>query len=257
VSVISEARPILADVLRREEGLRLRPYLCSAGVPTIGVGATTYPDGRRVRMDDPPITEATALRMLSIECDRYMLDVLRLCTRHPTAHQLAAMTSLAYNVGVTALSRSTVLRLHNAGDHAGAARAFALWNKARVGGQLQPLRGLTARRAREAALYLTPAPDDVPEPVVQAVAEESRLSASPIAQGGVVTTAGGGALGLVSMLDTAQQTSVAVDQSVGVLGRIRHELGVDPLVLLLTLVVVAGGAYVIRWRLKQRREGWV
>ena len=42
------------------EGLRLKPYLCSAGVPTIGYGSTFYPSGRKVTMQDKPITQETA-----------------------------------------------------------------------------------------------------------------------------------------------------------------------------------------------------
>jgi lysozyme len=255
VRVIDEARPILADLLRREEGLRLKPYLCSAGVPTIGVGATTYPDGRKVRMDDPAITEEEALRMLAIECDRYMMDVLNLCTRYPSAHQLAAMSSLAYNIGAGAFARSTVLRLHNAGDAAGAARAFALWNKARVDGHLTALRGLTARRAREAALYLTKEPDDIPDAPVQAVADESRLTRSPIAQGGGVAAAGGTALGLLQVQESVTQASTVVDTSAGMLAKVREVTGVDPGVLL-AVAVAGAGVYVMVWRKRQRDGGW-
>ncbi len=61
-----------------------------------------------------------------------------------------AMTSLSYNIGVGAFQKSTVLRKHKAGDHAGAAAAFAAWrfNDGKV------MRGLVRRRAAEAALYL-------------------------------------------------------------------------------------------------------
>ena len=55
----------------------------------------------------------------------------------------------AYNIGVRAFQRSTVLRRHVAGDFPGATKAFLMWNKA--GGKI--LRGLTRRREAEAALY--------------------------------------------------------------------------------------------------------
>jgi lysozyme len=63
---------------------------------------------------------------------------------------LGALVSFAYNVGVGALGSSTLLRLLNAGDHAGAAAQFGRWNKA--GGKA--LAGLTKRRAAEAALFV-------------------------------------------------------------------------------------------------------
>ena len=47
------------------------------------------------------------------------------------------------------LGDSTLLKKHLRGDYAGCAAQFAAWNKA--GGQV--LRGLTRRRAAEAALY--------------------------------------------------------------------------------------------------------
>lgn len=66
-----------------------------------------------------------------------------------TQHQFDAMVSFAYNVGVTNLANSTLLRLHKAGDFAGAQAQFARWNKA--AGRILP--GLVKRRAAEAALY--------------------------------------------------------------------------------------------------------
>jgi GH24 family phage-related lysozyme (muramidase) len=64
-------------------------------------------------------------------------------------HQFDALVSFAYNVGVGNLSSSTLLKLHKAGDFAGAQQQFARWNKA--AGKVLP--GLTRRRAAEAALY--------------------------------------------------------------------------------------------------------
>ncbi len=69
-----------------------------------------------------------------------------------TQHQFDAMVSLAYNIGVGALGKSTVLRLHKAGDYLGAARAFLMWNK----NDGKVMRGLTRRRLAEADLYDDP-----------------------------------------------------------------------------------------------------
>lgn len=63
--------------------------------------------------------------------------------------QFDAMVSLCYNIGPAGFARSSVLRRHRAGDYAGAAKAFLMWNKA--GGRV--MRGLTRRREAEAALY--------------------------------------------------------------------------------------------------------
>lgn len=66
-----------------------------------------------------------------------------------TQPQFDAMVSFAYNVGIGNLTKSTLLRLHKAGDYAETANEFAKWNKA--GGKV--MAGLTRRRAAEAALY--------------------------------------------------------------------------------------------------------
>lgn len=70
-----------------------------------------------------------------------------------TQSQYDAMTSLSYNIGIGAFEKSTVLRKHKAGDYAGAAAAFGMWDK--QSGTV--LRGLARRRAAEAAMYRTPA----------------------------------------------------------------------------------------------------
>jgi len=51
-------------LIKHYEGLSLKPYLCPAKVPTIGYGSTTYHDGSKVLMGDPPITEAGAEQLL-------------------------------------------------------------------------------------------------------------------------------------------------------------------------------------------------
>lgn len=66
-----------------------------------------------------------------------------------TQHQFDAMVSFAYNLGIQNLANSTLLRLHKAGDHAGAQAQFVHWDEA--AGKVLP--GLLRRRQAEAALY--------------------------------------------------------------------------------------------------------
>jgi GH24 family phage-related lysozyme (muramidase) len=78
----------------------------------------------------------------------YVPQVLKALDGSPvTQGQLDALVSFHYNTG--AIARSTLLRKHRAGDYAGAANEFARWNRA--GGR--PMKGLSRRRAAEAALY--------------------------------------------------------------------------------------------------------
>lgn len=130
-------------IVKRFEGLELKAYKCPAGVWTIGYGST----GPHVT-PGKVITEATADALLQADLDRFEEGVAQLAPG-ATQGQFDAMVSLAFNIGLAAFRKSTVLRRHLAGDHAGAAAAFALWDKA--GGRV--LAGLQRRRAEEARLY--------------------------------------------------------------------------------------------------------
>ena len=148
------------NLIKRKEGLSLRPYICPAGVPTIGIGTIKYPPwyrgGASVSMSDPPITLLLAEQFLDYDLDRFerrVSDVIRVPTND---NEHGAMVSLAYNIGEEGFAGSSVARLLNAGNRAGAVRAFAMWNKAKIGGELQELPGLTVRRREEQALFETP-----------------------------------------------------------------------------------------------------
>lgn len=131
------------ELVKSFEGCKLKAYVCPAGVLTIGYGST----GPHVKAG-MVITQAQADELLRSDLRRFE-DYVAKAAPKATDNQFAAMVSLAFNVGEAALGRSTVLRKHLAGDHAGAAAAFGMWNKA--GGKV--LAGLTRRRAAEAALY--------------------------------------------------------------------------------------------------------
>lgn len=143
--------PKALALMHHFEDCKLVAYRCPADIPTIGRGMTYYPaDGRRVKMGDR-ITQLQADQMFEqLIAKDFAPGVARAIGNAPTsAAQFGAMVALAYNIGVNAFTGSSVARLHRAGDTAGAARAFALWNKA--GGQV--MAGLVRRRAAEAALY--------------------------------------------------------------------------------------------------------
>jgi Phage-related lysozyme (muraminidase) len=91
---------VAAALCRRFEGLYLRPYLCPAGVPTIGYGATYYEDGRRVRMDDPPITRERAEALLIWMVRKvYLPVVMQLCPGVREPGLLAALIDFTFNLG--------------------------------------------------------------------------------------------------------------------------------------------------------------
>lgn len=133
------------DLVKSFEGLRLKAYLCPAKVWTIGYGST----GPHVRAG-MVISEAEAEELLREDLSRFedgVSDLAEPCTQG----QFDAVVSFAFNVGLEALRKSTLLKMHKAGTFGAAAQQFLRWNKA--GGKV--LAGLTRRREAEKELYLS------------------------------------------------------------------------------------------------------
>lgn len=136
------------------EGLYLKPYLCPAGVPTIGYGATYYEDGRRVSLSDAPITPERAEELLLWELNKVSAPaVVRLCPELAAWCQtnkrwgpFNAAVDFTFNLGAGRLQTSTLRRELRALNWEGAREQIMRWNRA--GGKV--LRGLTLRRQAEA-----------------------------------------------------------------------------------------------------------
>lgn len=139
------------DLIQKNESCRLHAYPDVKGIPTIGWGAT----GPDVYF---------SLTWTQEQCDaRFEKDlaifeegVSKLVKTSLTGNQFAALISLAYNIGLTAFSRSSCLVHLNKGDFDKAALAILRWDKVTVGGQLIVNTGLVRRRKEEKALFLTP-----------------------------------------------------------------------------------------------------
>ena len=141
-----------AKIIAEFEGLRLKAYQDSGGRYTIGYGTVINPiTGIPIKKGDT-ITKDTALNWLRIQTAATETQVRQKVKVPQTDKQIAALTSLAYNIGLGAFSRSTLLRLVNSkADKNEIAAQFIRWNK--VNGQEVP--GLTRRRQLEAELYLS------------------------------------------------------------------------------------------------------
>ena len=141
------------DLIKSFEGLFLKPYLDPIKIPTIGYGTIAYPNGKKVTMQDAPITEAQALEYLQFEVDEKAANVERMVKVPMNDNEFAALASFAYNVGWQGLEKSTLMKLLNAGSDRGAvADQFLRWDKA--AGKTLP--GLTRRRQAERSLFLQP-----------------------------------------------------------------------------------------------------
>ena len=137
-------------LLQEFEGLSLVPYKCSAGVATIGYGATFYPSLKKVTMQDAPISLATAKWMLKEIADKFAVDVDKMIKSNINQNQFNAIVSIAYNIGLAGLAKSSLLKKVNANPNDPTIRnSFLVWNKG--GGKV--LAGLTKRRTKEANLY--------------------------------------------------------------------------------------------------------
>lgn len=142
------------------EGLSLKPYLCSAGVPTIGYGNTYYPNGKKVTLKDKPITKEYAIEIFKFIADLFAKDVNNLLKTTVTQNQFNALVSFAYNVGSDidaddipeGLGDSTLLKKVNKNPNDLSIMAeFLKWNKSN--GKVS--NGLVKRRNLEAKLYFT------------------------------------------------------------------------------------------------------
>lgn len=138
-----------------------KPYLDMVGVWTIGYGNTYYPNGKRVKSTDKPLTlaEATKLKLDIVNRDFAaavnIMFTAEIEKGRMTQNMFDALVSLAYNIGVSGLQGSSVARLVKANKKTQAADAFLLWNKGKVNGVRKVIKGLTNRREAERALFLT------------------------------------------------------------------------------------------------------
>jgi len=144
------AAKLAAEVIKEFEGYSSKPYLCPSGIPTIGYGNTMYTNGERVTMDDPEIDQSEAEKMLLDTIKTVEKQVKNVLEVKLKAHQLAALISFTYNVGIGNFSNSTLLAWVNSNpDFPRIPEQFRRWNKG--GGKI--LNGLIRRREAEIELW--------------------------------------------------------------------------------------------------------
>lgn len=206
---------------------------------TIGYGET-----ENVALNDKT-SEAEAYTHLVTRLGEFELGVLEACVLKPNKNQLAAMVSLAYNIGITAFkTKCSVLKRHNEGNFQAAGRSFGLWNKA---GGVES-NGLTRRRQEESVMYLRPVEGSVAEaaekeqPISQELTPESRPWQSPI-------IVGSGISGVAGTVAVTKQVITDVKDTAKELGDWL------PWVIVAVTIVIAAG-YVINTRRKQRLKGF-
>ena len=143
------------DLVKFFEGsnkVRTKAYLDSEGIPTIGWGATSYQDGKPVRMGDT-VTPKQADVLLQFHMNRVTAPLSSLPNWGSfSKQQQEALKSFAYNAGPNFLSSPNFQTIANAvksGDTKAISNAFGLYTN---GGNA----GLTTRRQAERTLFDTP-----------------------------------------------------------------------------------------------------
>ena len=138
------------EMIKSFEGFRSAPYKCPAGIPTIGYGATFYPDGKKVTMADKAITEQEGTALLQSMLVSFEKYVDSYCRDDINQNQFDALVSFAYNLGPANLKSSTLLKKVNLNPEDETIHLeFMKWVKA--GGKT--LKGLVRRREAESQLY--------------------------------------------------------------------------------------------------------
>ncbi len=87
------------DLILSFEGFSAKPYLDSAGIPTIGYGNTYYPGGRKVTMKDPAITREKGAELFATVLPTYEKIVASKVKTTLTQNQFDALVSHTYNTG--------------------------------------------------------------------------------------------------------------------------------------------------------------
>lgn len=133
--------------LHQREGLKLKPYRDTKGIPTIAMGNTYYLNGKKVTMQDKALTKTQAEELGKITADKFAFQVNSLIKSKLNQNQFNALVSFAYNIGINGFRNSTVLRKVNIDpDDKTIKEAFMMWTKDKE---------LIGRRESEVKQYFT------------------------------------------------------------------------------------------------------
>lgn len=129
------------------EGFRPVPYNDEAGFCTVGYGELLHRskcDGTEASVT--PVEGRLRLRRHIKAIRGHILSMVKV---ELSPGQLDALTSLCFNMGVSRIGRSTLIKKLNAGDRKGASEQFLVWRKA--AGKVN--KGLMKRRAAERRMF--------------------------------------------------------------------------------------------------------
>jgi lysozyme len=244
-----------------------KPYFCPAGVLTIGWGHTND-NGRKFKEGDI-WTKGECDAEFRADMRKFEVAVKRRVKVALTQSQFDALVSFTYNCGEGNLSRSGLLRKVNAKDFEGAADEFAKWN--RGGGKV--LRGLTRRRAAEAALFREgnqedirasyrsdvrqdPDPETMPQGVDVPDGTPRPMSTSKIGNAQIGISAAGAVEAASKVKDAIDQANSVKDSAEQLTGGgdvLTHLLTMPTFWIAVAIIAAAGAAWY--WRSQHAEAG--
>lgn len=133
------------DLIKFFEGFKSKPYLCPAGIPTIGYGTTIRKIGSRVKLTDRPISEKEATELLKSTLITYENIVIKKLKRPIKQNEFDALVSFVYNCGFS----QTLFEMVN--NQNPLLKEWWISHYITGGGKI--LKGLIERRKAEAKLY--------------------------------------------------------------------------------------------------------
>jgi lysozyme len=224
-------------LVKEFEGLRLKAYKCPAAVWTIGYGHTSAAGAPNVT-PDLVITKDEAEGILKDDMEQYEAGVRKYVKVGITQNQFDALVDFAYNAGVGALAKSTLLKKVNAGKFDEVPAEFMKWTKG--GGKELP--GLVRRRRAEVKLWRG-LEEDVPVSKTQSrfQPDQPKASKSIVQSKEANAAVAAGGLGTIAVV---QEVMPLVREGGDLLGSL------SPTILILVVIIAAAGAV---WYFRKQR----
>ena len=239
----------LDNLLKKFEGCKLKAYRCPAGVCTIGYGHTAAA-GLPTVIDNMTITQAQADEILKRDLVKYETAVRDMVHVDLTQNQFDVLVDFAYNAGVGALEKSTLLKKVNAAQFSDVPTELMKWTKGKIPGKgMQVLPGLLRRRQAESAWWTADLPIPTTPEQIFSHEQEQRIEPEPLPVPSMATskqgnaallTAGLGSLGVAKEVAAqAKDASDTADQLMGLL----HNAN-----FVIMLAIIGLGAAIWFWR---------
>jgi len=227
-------------LIQEFEGCRLTAYVCPAGVLTIGYGHTSAAGSPAVKKG-MRISKQKASDILRSDLHKFESGVASMVKVDLDQNQFDVLVSFAFNCGLGALRKSTLLKRVNAGKFDAVPAELMKWT--RGGGKVLP--GLVRRRRAEAEMWRGLATDTNPD--------EGRMSPDTPTPSKKITQskeAGAAAVaGGAGAIAAAQEVIPAVQQAGGIISGLSEALGRPAVIAFIVVAIAAAGIWY--WR-KQR-----